>query len=50
MGSPLGPTLDKAFLCHFEKQWLSDCPQDFCPNIIGGMLMIFLSLLILMNN
>ena len=33
MGSPLGPTLAKAFLCHFEKQWLFDCPQDFCPNI-----------------
>ena len=33
MGSPLGPTLANVFLCHFEKQWLSDCPQDFCPNI-----------------
>ena len=22
-----------SFLCHFEKQWLSDCPQYFCPNI-----------------
>ena len=33
MGSPLGPTLDNAFLCHFEKQWLSGCPQDFCCNI-----------------
>ena len=33
MGSPLGPALANAFLCHFEKQWLSDCPQDFCPNI-----------------
>ena len=33
MGSTLGPTLDNAFLCHFEKQWLSDCPQDFCSNI-----------------
>ena len=33
MGSPLGPTLANAFLCHFEKQWLSDSPQDFCPNI-----------------
>ena len=33
MESPLGPTLANAFLCHFEKQWLSDCPQDFCPNI-----------------
>ena len=33
MDSPLGPTLANAFLCHFQKQWLSDCPQDFCPNI-----------------
>ena len=31
MGSPLGLTLANAFL--FEKQWLSDCPQDFCRNI-----------------
>ena len=22
MGSPLGPTLANAFLCHFEKKWL----------------------------
>ena len=33
MGPPLGPTLANAFLCYFEKLWLSDCPQDFCPNI-----------------
>ena len=33
MGSSIGLTLAKVFLCHFEKQWLSDCPQDFCPNI-----------------
>ena len=33
MGSPLGPTLANAFFCHFKKHWLSDCPQDFCPNI-----------------
>ena len=33
MGSTLGSTLANAFLCHFEKQWLSDCPQDLCPNI-----------------
>ena len=33
MGSPLGPTLANVFLCHFEKHWLSDCLQDFCPNI-----------------
>ena len=33
MGSPLGHTLANAILFRFEKQWLSDCPQDFCPNI-----------------
>ena len=33
MGSPLGPTLANAFLCHFEKQWLSNFPQDLFPNI-----------------
>ena len=33
MGSPLGPTLAKAFLCHFGKKRLSDCPQDVCPKI-----------------
>ena len=32
MGSPLDP-LANVFLYHFEKQWLSDCPQDFCSNI-----------------
>ena len=26
MGSPLGPILANAFLCHFEKQWLSEYP------------------------
>ena len=26
MGSPLGPTLANVFLCHFEEQWISDCP------------------------
>ena len=30
---PLGPTLENAFLCHFEKHWLSNCPQDLFPNI-----------------
>ena len=29
---PPGHTLADAFLCHFGKQWLSFCPQDFCPN------------------
>ena len=29
MGSPLGPTLGNVFLCHFEEQWISDCPIDY---------------------
>ena len=29
MGSPLGPTLANVFLCHFEEQWMSDCPIDY---------------------
>ena len=31
MGSPLGPTLANAFLCHYEKLWLNDCPSSFKP-------------------
>ena len=31
MGSPLGPTLANIFLCFHEKQWLSDCPEEFKP-------------------
>ena len=31
MGSPLGPTLANAFLCFYEKLWLSDCPPAFKP-------------------
>ena len=31
MGFPLGSILANAFLCHFEKQWLSECPPDFLP-------------------
>ena len=33
MGSPLGPTLANAFLCHFEKKWLSECPAEFLPSV-----------------
>ena len=33
MGSPLGPTLANAFLCHYEKQWLSQCPKEFLPTV-----------------
>ena len=31
MGSPLGPTLANAFLCHYEKEWLENCPSYFKP-------------------
>ena len=31
MGSPCGPTLANAFLCHYEKIWLDDCPTNFKP-------------------
>ena len=33
MGSPLGPTLDNDFLCHFEKKWISECPAKFLPSV-----------------
>ena len=33
MSSPLGPILTNAFLCHFEKQWLSECPPDIFPKV-----------------
>ena len=32
MGSLLGPTLANAFLVHFEKNWLQNCPSDFKPH------------------
>ena len=31
MGSPLGPTLANAFLCHYEKEWLDNCPSHLKP-------------------
>ena len=31
MGSPLGPRLTNVFVCHFEEQWMSDCPIDYKP-------------------
>ena len=31
MGSLLGPSLAKAFLCFHEQIWLNDCPGDFKP-------------------
>ena len=29
IGSPLGPSLPKAFLAHYEQIWLNDCPDKF---------------------
>ena len=29
MGSPLGPTFANAFLAHFGKNWLQNCPSNF---------------------
>ena len=31
MGSPLGPVLANAFLCHHETVWLEECPLSFLP-------------------
>ena len=31
MGSLLGPTLADAFLCHYEKEYLYNCPIQFTP-------------------
>ena len=31
MGSPLGPTLANAFIYHYEKIWLNECPFQFKP-------------------
>ena len=31
MGSPLGPTLAKVFLSHYEKIWLERCPHEAKP-------------------
>ena len=31
MDLPLGPTLANAFLCHYEKNWLNECPSQLKP-------------------
>ena len=33
LGFPLGPFLANAFLCHYEKEWLDNCPIHFKPMI-----------------
>ena len=30
-GSPLSPTQGNAFLCHYEKIWLNECPSQIKP-------------------
>ena len=45
MGSPLGPTLANAFMCHMESKWLEECPLDFKPvfyrRYVGDTFLIF---------
>ena len=47
MGSPLGP-LAIAFLVHFEKNWLQNCPSDLKPHYyrqyINDIFVLFTSL------
>ena len=31
MGYPLGHTLENAFRCHYEKEWLENCLIQFKP-------------------
>ena len=31
MSSLSGPTIANAFLCHYEKEWLDNCPSHFKP-------------------
>ena len=33
MGLHLGPTSANAFLCHYEKTWLNECPSPFEPTV-----------------
>ena len=44
-GFPLGPTLANAFLCHFERKWLSECPVEFLLSVykryVDGILATF---------
>ena len=42
MGSPLGLSLANAFLVHFEKKWLQNCPSDLKPYYYRRFVDIFL--------
>ena len=45
MGSPLGPSLANAFLCHHETKWLNYCPNKFKPVLykryVDGIFVLF---------
>ena len=47
IGSTLGPTLANAFLCHYEKTWLNECPSKFKPVVyrryVDGIFVLFRS-------
>ena len=47
IGSPLGRTLANAFLCHYKKLWLDNCPPEFKPVIyrryVDDMFVLFKS-------
>ena len=38
MGFPLDPTLENAFLCHYEKEWLDSCSVEFKPKLYKSYL------------
>ena len=42
MGSPLGPTLTNAFLCHYEKIWLKEYHSQFKP-VVDDIFVLFKS-------
>ena len=33
IGFPLDPTLENAFLCHYEKEWFAGHPIEFKPKL-----------------
>ena len=45
MGLPLGPTFANAFLVHFEKNWLQNCPSEFkshdCWRYVDDIFVLF---------
>ena len=44
--SSFGPILVNAFLCHFQKQWLSECPpvilREVSKRYVGDIFVMFL--------